>query len=254
MELTRRRAADYAPLRVVGIEATPCTARARLRNREDAVDVVTCEVEPEPPHRITATWVTGLVPAGMTPRLPADFADHPMRTRAEGARLVVFSGLPGSGKSTLADAVGQELGVPVFAVDWLLGALTPFGGRHLDGQWEIGAEVLTTLALRQLDLGQSVILDHPVEEEATRERWRSLARRAGAAFRVVVCQCPDEDEHRTRLSGRVRGIPGWHDAGDWDNVRRRLAVFPPWQDGALHVDTTRPHEANVAAVLAHLAG
>jgi predicted kinase len=247
VDVTRRRAATCAPVAVVGVEVAEHGARARIRNRDGTVDVVGCTVEPRPPHRITATWVVGLVPADLTPRLPMDFAAHGIR--AAGARLVVFSGVPGTGKSTLADAVGRRLGIPVFAADWLLGALTPFGGRHLDRLLDVGSELLTTLALRQLSLGQSAILDHPVEDPATRDRWRSLARRAGADFAVVRCVCSDPDTHRARVEGRRRGIPGWHDAGDWADVTRRLAGFPPWPADALTIDSARPHEANVAAVL-----
>ena len=113
-------------------------------------------------------------------------------------------------------------------------------------------EVLTTLALRQLAAGQSVILDHPTEHVATRERWRSLARRAGAEFRAVVCHCSDPDVHRARLEGRSRGIPGWHDAGDWSDVQQRLASFPSWEGEALSVDTVQPHERSLAAVMRHI--
>ena len=102
-------------------------------------------------------------------------------------------------------ALGRRLGIPVFAVDWLLGALTPFGGRHLDGLLDIGAELLTTLALGQLSLGQSAILDHPAEDEATRARWRSLAEWAGARFTAVRCVCTDPAVHRRRVEGRTRG-------------------------------------------------
>ena len=143
----------------------------------------------------------------MTPRLPADFSNYPL-PRTSGARLIVFSGLPGVGKSTLADAVGSRLGIPVFATDWLLGALTPFGGRHLDDLLGIAGELLTTFAL-----GQSAIIDHPSEHVADRERWRTLADRLGAEFIPVLCECSDPVVHRTRLEGRTRGIPGWHDAG-----------------------------------------
>ena len=114
------------------------------------------------------------MPTDLTPRLPADFTDYDLPSAATKTRLVVFSGVPGSGKSTLADAAGAELGIPVFATDWLLGALAPFGGRYLEAPLEIAEEMLTTLALRQLVAGQSVILDHPTEQVATRERWRSL--------------------------------------------------------------------------------
>jgi predicted kinase len=252
VEVTRGRAADYAPVVVVGLDVGETTARARILRHDGTVDVVTCVVEAAPPCRIASTWVTGLVPTDLTPRLPADFTDHDLPSVATGARLVVFSGMPGSGKSTLADAAGAELGIPVFATDWLLGALTPFGGRHFEDPLEMAEEVLTTLALRQLVAGQSAILDHPTERVATRERWRSLARRTGAEFRAVVCHCSDPQVHRARLEGRSRAIPGWHDAGDWSDVRQRLASFPSWHGEALSVDTAQPREPALAAVIRHI--
>jgi predicted kinase len=164
-----------------------------------------------------------------------------------------LEGLPGVGKSTLADAVGRALRVPVFAIDWLLGALTPFGGRHLDDLWSIGTEQLTTLAVRQLALGQSVILDSPMEEPPLRDRWASLATRYGARYVPILCVCPDADEHRRRLEGRQRGIPGWHDAGNWNNVADRASRFPRWDD-AMVVDTTGDPDANLNAVMARIRG
>lgn len=252
VEVTRGRAANYAPVVVVGLDVGETTARARIRRHDGTVDVVSCVVEAARPYRIASTWVAGLVPTDLTPRLPADFTDYDLPSVATDARLVVFSGMPGSGKSTLADAAGAELGIPVLATDWLLGALTPFGGRHFEDPLEMAEEVLTTLALRQLAAGQSVILDHPTEQVATRERWRSLARRAGAEFRVVVCHCSDPEVHRARLEGRSRGIPGWHDAGDWANVQQRLASFPSWGGEELSVDTVQPHEWSLAAVVRHI--
>ncbi|MFD9698649.1 AAA family ATPase [Lentzea sp. NPDC059081] len=251
VEVTRDRAARYAPVVVVGLDVGETTARARIRRHDGTVDVVTCVVEAAPPHRIVSTWVAGLVPAGVTPGLPADFTGYDLPSAAD-TRLVVFSGMPGSGKSTLADAAGAALGIPVFATDWLLGALTPFGGRYFDDPLEMAEELLTTLALRQLAAGQSAILDHPTERVETRQRWRSLAGRAGAGFRVVVCRCSDQDVHRARLEGRSRGIPGWHDAGDWSDVRERLANFPAWTGETLSVDTVQPHEQCLAAVVRHI--
>ncbi len=254
VEVTRGRAAHYAPVVVVGLDVGETTARARIRRHDGTVDVVSCVVEAAPPHRIASTWVTGLVPADLTPGLPADFTGHDLPSAATDARLVVFSGVPGSGKSTLADAAGAALGIPVFATDWLLGALTPFGGRHFDDPLAMAEEVLTTLALRQLAAGQSAILDHPTEQVATRDRWRSLARRAGAQFRAVVCHCSDPQIHRARLEGRSRGIPGWHDAGGWHDVQQRLARFPTWAGEALSLDTVQPHERSLAAVMRHITG
>jgi hypothetical protein len=132
----------------------------------------------------------------------------------------VFSGLPGAGKSTLAEAAGRALGVPVFAVDWLLGSLTPFGGYHLEELFTMGGELLTT----------------------------------GAQFRVVVCVCSDRELRRTRLEGRERGIPGWHDAGNWANVERRLAEFTPWTGEVLTIDAVQPLSVNLATVLTYVTG
>jgi predicted kinase len=146
------------------------------------------------------------------------------------------------------------LRVPVFAVDWLLGSLTPFGGYHLEELFKMGGELLTTLAYRQLALGQSAILDFPAEDLATRTRWRTLAGTAGAEFRVVVCVCSDRELHRARLEGRERGIPGWHDAGNWANVERRLAEFPPWTGQVLTIDAVQPLARNLATVLAYVTG
>lgn len=112
-------------------------------------------VEQTVPQRITHTWTAGLVPDGLTPRLPFDFEHFDLPDTEGGSQLVVVSGVPGSGKSTVAEAVGRQLGIPVYALDSILGTSTPFGGRHSDRPHEIGAELLTALALRRLASGQS---------------------------------------------------------------------------------------------------
>jgi predicted kinase len=252
-ERVRQRAAASAPGIVTGFDTSDHTARARVRVREGSVQVVTCTVEPAAPHRILGTRTMALIPSLLTPRLPADFTgNEELADRGADARLIVFSGLPGTGKSTLAEAVGRQLRVPVFAVDWLLGSLTPFGGYHLDDLFGIGAELLTTLAFRQLELGQSAILDFPAEDLATRTRWRSLADAAGAVLRIVVCTCSDRELHRARLERRERGIPGWHESGNWANVKRRRAEFPPWTGEVLTIDAVQPLEQNLAAVLQYV--
>lgn len=250
----RRR--TVAPVLVLGIDVRGNAARARIRGRDGGVRIVGCVVEPASPHRIADTWVLDEVPGFLTPRLPVSF-DPPGASRPDGAAgprpgLVVLSGVPGTGKSTLADALGLATGTPAFSADWLLGALTPFGGYHLPDLLGIAEELLTTLAFRQLSAGGSAILDAPGEDVVTRDRWRGLAAAFGADLRVVVCVCSDPDLHRQRVEGRRRGIPGWHDAGDWQDVRRRLAAFPPWPGKPLVVDAVRPLERNVEAVLAYL--
>jgi predicted kinase len=126
-------------------------------------------------------------------------------------QVVVFTGLPGTGKSTLAEEVGRRGGVPVFAGDWLMGALKPHG--VLDGLTRpeflaMYYGLLETLVRRQLLLGQSAIVDCLVDE-ATIAGWEQLAAEHGARLRVIECVCTDEVVHRRRLEGRQRGIPGW---------------------------------------------
>jgi predicted kinase len=117
----------------------------------------------------------------------------------------------------------------------------------------ISVEMLTTLAFRQLGLGQSAILDHPAEDPAARTRWRTLARAAGAEFRVVVCTCSDQQAHRAALERRERGIPGWPEGGNWANIERRIADFPPWTGEVLTIDAVWPLAENLAAVLEYVA-
>lgn len=250
VDIVRERARRFAPIRVVGIDAEGEVATARFRTREGELWVSHVEVEAALPHRITLTHTQRWVPDQLTPRLPDDFTTVPM-PNATGATLIVFGGVPGSGKSTVSERVGAALGVPVFALDWLLGALTPFGMRHRGDLMAVGAELLTTLAYRELRAGHSAILDTTSEDPAARARWASLAAAAGATFLPVVCACTDEALHRDRVQRRVRGIPGWHDAGDWANASARLAAFPPWP-GALLVDTARPLDECVAAVLGRI--
>lgn len=247
VEVVRGRAERFAPIHVVGVDADGQAATARFRTRDRDLWVSHVEVEAAAPHRITLTHTQRWVPDGLAPGLPADFTGVPMPA-TDGAVLVVFGGVPGSGKSAVAERVGAALDIVVFALDWLLGALTPFGMRHRRDLMGIGGELLTTLAFRELRAGRSAILDTTSEDVAARARWASLAAAAGAAFVPVVCVCTDEARHRERVERRVRGIPGWADAGDWVDVSARLAAFPPWP-GALLVDTARPLDECVAAVL-----
>ena len=68
-------------------------------------------------------------------------------------KLIVMTGLPATGKSSIAEALGRELSIPVFALDWLRGVMR----RHELEAEKAGYaayEMLVTLARRQLMLGQ----------------------------------------------------------------------------------------------------
>lgn len=174
--------------------------------------------------------------------------------RAIASSVVIFTGLPGTGKSTLAETIARTLGAPAFAGDWLLGALKPAAAalRHLDRQTHLALYrgLLRSLIERQLILGQSALVDCVVPDEVLAE-WSELAGKYGATLTVVECVCSYEAVHRSRVDGRIRGIPGWHEI-DWAHVERMRAELAPLTSDRLVVDAVRALDYNVAAVLNHL--
>jgi predicted kinase len=133
----------------------------------------------------------------------------------EAVRNVGCTGLPGTGKSDVVEAVGCELGIQIFAKDWLEAILHRCNLYRDDESSPslgyISYELLTTLAQRRLRLGQSVILDSVAGTESIRAQWRSLATRYGAHWCVIECIWSDELVHCARLAMRQRHIPGWHE-------------------------------------------
>ncbi len=169
-------------------------------------------------------------------------------------QLIVFTGLPGTGKSRIAEAVARELGIPVFAKDWLEATLIRCELQPAEGGPPLGStgyQLLTTLAERQLQLDQSVILDSVASTLSIRAEWRSLAQTYQAAWRVIECVCSDEAAHRNRMNVRQRGIPGWHEL-NWSDVEHVRAYYAPWDEERLILDAVNPLANNIAAALRYL--
>lgn len=172
---------------------------------------------------------------------------------APAKQIIAFTGLPGTGKSTLAERLARTLRTPAFAGDWMLGALTPYrilGDLDGDAYISLHDHLLATLVVRQLLLDQSAITDC-VMTDATAKRWQEIADEHGALLRVVECVCSDLGVHRSRVDGRVRGIPGWHEI-DWAHVERMREEFPAITVERLQVDAVDPVEANLQTVLDYL--
>ena len=165
--------------------------------------------------------------------------------------VLVFAGLPGTGKSTLAERMAEELTCPAFAMDWLLGSMVP--SRVFDGVDEARVRtaargLMAGLMSRQLILGQSAILDCVIDDktaEALRERCKEL----GGRFHVFECICSDVSAHEKRVSGRVRGIPGWHEI-DWQHVLRMRDAYPPLTAPHTTLDAVNSVDDNAETVLA----
>lgn len=170
-------------------------------------------------------------------------------------QLVILTGLPGTGKSSLAEALGRKLGVPVFAKDWLEATLKNNGLSAQDATdpnlGYVSYELLTTLAERQLQLGQSAILDSVASTAAIRTQWRDLTTKYGATWQVIECVCSNTAQHQARLTVRQRGIPGWSEL-TWADVERVAAYYAPWQEPRLILDALNPLAHNLALALRYL--
>ena len=169
-------------------------------------------------------------------------------------QLIVFTGLPGTGKTSIAEAVARELGIPIFAKDWLEATLIRCelqSSKNGPPLGSAGYQLLTTLAERQLQVGQSVILDSVASTLSIRAEWRALAGTYQAEWRVIECICSDEAAQRDRLNVRQRGIPGWHEL-DWSEVERVKAYYAPWEEERLILDAVNPVEDNIAAAMRYL--
>ncbi|MEM7113898.1 MAG: AAA family ATPase [Chloroflexota bacterium] len=164
-------------------------------------------------------------------------------------KLIIFSGLPGTGKSSIAEAVGRQLQIPVFAKDWLESALRRSGFQENTGY--AGYELLTTLAERQLRLGQSAILDSVASITAVRQKWRTLVQTHDADWCVIESVCSDIPLHQARLANRQRHIPDWAELS-WEEVERVRGYFVPWDEERLILDAKRPLAENIASALHYI--
>lgn len=166
-------------------------------------------------------------------------------------KMIVFSGLPGTGKSALAESVGRELGIPVFAKDWLEATLVRCELVPANNEKPLASasyELLTTLARRQLMVGQSVILDSVASTESIRSTWKQLSAEYEAEWLVIECICSNESIHRARLKTRQRHIPGWHEL-EWADVERVRTYYSPWNEPRLVIDCVTYFDKNLEIVL-----
>ena len=172
-------------------------------------------------------------------------------------RLVLVGGLPGSGKSTLAAAVADGLGAVLLSSDRVrkqeagLDVNTPAPAAYRQGLYDAGTTEATYDRLfewagRSLGEGFSVVLDATFHDPAHRERARRTAEAAVADLVELRCVAPME-LIESRILERSTGPAGPSDASV--SVARAMRDDEaPWPS-ALEVDTSRPIEVSLAAVL-----
>ena len=177
------------------------------------------------------------------PRSPASCT--PAGSGHHGSVLtIVVSGPQATGKTTLAMALGSAMAVPVFSRDPLMQALQAAGRRR----WvpAAGLRLQTALLARQLELGQSAILEC-IAPPAARQEWRRMSVAAGGRFLSVECTCTDAGAHRARFERRQG--PGRRGRG-WDEVAATIRHYQPDAEADFVADAMRPVADLVADVIA----
>ncbi len=168
------------------------------------------------------------------------------------SKLIVLSGLPGTGKTEIAESVAKTLGAPAFAKDWLEAPILQAGTVPKDRLGTIDYDLLTTLTRRQLEFGQSAVLDSVASSASIRHAWRELAHELNASSFVIECVCSDSELHRQRLLARRRGIPGWPEL-TWAEVERVQSYYVPWQEERLILDSVSSLKENIEKAIAYVA-
>ncbi len=166
------------------------------------------------------------------------------------AMLIVFAGLPGTGKTTISRAVAHALAATLLRVDIIEQAIRD-AGVLVGTVGASGYAVAQALAVANLSNGRIVVADCVNPVAASREGWRAVTARAGVRLIEVEVVCPDAQEHRRRVEGRVSDIPGLVPPS-WETIQR--LDYEPWDRPRLVIDsaTSSPSDA-VAAVLGAVA-
>uniref|UniRef100_A0A2P2QYA3 P-loop containing nucleoside triphosphate hydrolase protein n=1 Tax=Rhizophora mucronata TaxID=61149 RepID=A0A2P2QYA3_RHIMU len=183
--------------------------------------------------------------------------------------VIAMKGHPGTGKSTLAHALASSLRIPLIDKDDVrdstfplqsylspppaTATANPTASKLLN---DLSYQVIWQIALTQLRLGLSVIVDSPLSRRSHLDRLLHLASLTGACLVIVECKPSDEVEWRRRLERRGSGAAddhrqegaagAWHKPSEWQDLERLVEGYGGCTDydvghvPKLVVDTTAP--------------
>ena len=169
---------------------------------------------------------------------------------------MLCTGVPGTGKTTLAEAITKEHHAALLNWDWMMSAVRVFPevwetlANDADQRRDVGYTLMSRMLEYRLRLGQSSVLDCVARPRAVRQ-WNELCDRYNTPFIGVECVLPDEAEHRGRIEGRDRAIPGW-DELEWAFVANSRAIYEPLKEPKLTINATNLVDNNLALLRAHI--
>lgn len=159
--------------------------------------------------------------------------------------LIVFSGLPGTGKTTIARELTRHMRAVYLRIDTIEQAIRNSGELAQD-VGRCGYMAANELALSNLQLGSSVIVDcvNPVME--SRKAWSEIAARAGVQLVDIQVVCSDKREHQRRVESRNSDVPGLTPP-TWTSVLSH--EYEAWNKAPFTVDTALMSPVEAIAII-----
>ncbi|WP_434706407.1 AAA family ATPase [Pseudomonas sp. Z1-12] len=159
--------------------------------------------------------------------------------------LIVFSGLPGTGKTTIAHDLAATTGAVYLRIDTIEQAIRNSGALAQD-VGRSGYMVANELALSNLRLGRTVVVDcvNPVIESRT--AWSEVASRAGSRLVNIQVICSDKHEHQRRVETREGDIPGLTPP-TWQSVLDH--EYEPWDEAPFCIDAAMASPAQAVSMI-----
>nr|GEX34604.1 P-loop containing nucleoside triphosphate hydrolase [Tanacetum cinerariifolium] len=147
--------------------------------------------------------------------------------------IIAMKGHPGTGKTTLARFIAASLNCPLLDKDDVRDS-TFAPEAQVESHTikkllnDLSYEVLWRMAMTQLGLGLSVVLDSPLSSKTHLDRLVDLVGSFdGCRLVVIECKPKDEVEWRRRLEARGKdGCGGsWHKPTTWRDMERLLEGY-----------------------------